>query len=293
MGCKRQPACLEGWRISIQSLLNLFDELSSEYNIPKLRTRFLSQDALENTFATIRQQHGCNVNPSVQQLESGLRHILITSLSKLSHRSNCEKDVEYVLTKLNSISVSDKAVQESSSVTDVNCISDCTPDTIVEMDVECDTGSIEDDNAVYYIAGYICSRFLKKHKCSHCKNTLTLGESQRELSESHQIFTYFKAFDDDFGSLSLPRNEVFTQFREWENSFCRHFKANCHCKNLRTVMKKYVLNDCNFSLCSQDQFNNLFNMYIVSRINWSTRFLNQSHCFGPDFKRKLRILNNC
>ncbi|KAJ4429239.1 hypothetical protein ANN_26242 [Periplaneta americana] len=243
VGCKSQPACLEGWRISIQSLLNLFDELSSEYNIPKLRTRFLSQDALENTFATIRQQHGCNVNPSVQQLESGLRHILITSLSKLSHRSNCEKDVEYVLTKLNSISVSDKAVQESSSVTDVNCISDCTPDTIVEMDVECDTGSIEDDNAVYYIAGYICSRFLKKHKCSHCKNTLTLGESQRELSESHQIFTYFKAFDDDFGSLSLPRNEVFTQFREWENSFCRHFKANCHCKNLRTVMKKYVLND--------------------------------------------------
>ncbi|XP_069669428.1 uncharacterized protein [Periplaneta americana] len=118
------------------------------------------QDALGNTFATIRQQHGCNVNPSVQQLESGLRHILITSLSKLSHRSNCEKDVEYVLTKLNSFSVSDKAVQESSSVTDVNCISDCIPDTIVEMDVECDTGSIEDDNAVYYIAGITrCSGF--------------------------------------------------------------------------------------------------------------------------------------
>ena len=94
VGCKRQPACLEGWKISIQSLLNLFRELVSEYNIPKLRTRLLSQDALENTFASIRQQHGCNVNPSVQQLESGLRHILITSLSKLSHRSNCESDME-------------------------------------------------------------------------------------------------------------------------------------------------------------------------------------------------------
>ena len=52
MDHKNQPACLESWKI-IQSLLNLFHELVSEYNVSKLRTRFLSQAALENTFASI------------------------------------------------------------------------------------------------------------------------------------------------------------------------------------------------------------------------------------------------
>lgn len=59
--CMRQPACLQGWKISIQSLLNLFHEMSSEYNIPKLRTRFLSQDAIAyyKTAAWLQYQSIC------------------------------------------------------------------------------------------------------------------------------------------------------------------------------------------------------------------------------------------
>lgn len=98
----RSP-CLNGFKITINSILQLSEELRTQYDNPILKTRQLNQDPLENLFATTRQQHGCSVNPSPKQFETALRHIFITQLSKLSNATNCEEDDNKIFAKLSKI----------------------------------------------------------------------------------------------------------------------------------------------------------------------------------------------
>ena len=102
-GEKEQPPCIEGMKITINSVLQLTTELSKNYNTPALKTRRINQDPLENLFATIRQQYGCSVNPSPMQFETGLRHSLITQLTKVSSLTNCEIDENKIFAKLSMI----------------------------------------------------------------------------------------------------------------------------------------------------------------------------------------------
>jgi hypothetical protein len=97
---KKRPPCLQGLNITINSILQLSEELREKYGIPLLKTRRFNQDPLENLFATIRQQHGCSVNPSPKQFETGLRHIFITQLSKISNVTNCEMDENKIFVTL-------------------------------------------------------------------------------------------------------------------------------------------------------------------------------------------------
>jgi len=55
---------------------------------------YLFQDPLENLFAVIRQQHGCNLYPSPTQFKNGIRQIYIThnQLTKISNITNCKVD---------------------------------------------------------------------------------------------------------------------------------------------------------------------------------------------------------
>lgn len=237
----------------------------------------------------IRQQHGCNTNPSAYQVENGLRHLLISSLSKLSAKSNCEKDYECVLTKLSSISIPEGNSQESLMVSDVSdflCQNDLTVDDSSFPDTD-----TESDNAIYYVAGYICKKFLKGHTCEQCTKALILGE--RELTEDHQIFTYFKAFDNNFGGLVLPKTEVFVLFKKWEQIFCKMFLSIYHKTNLSKILwhliyKQEILK----GMCNNNEKENLCKLYITMRTNWSVKFLNQ--CVSENninYQKRLRVLD--
>ena len=277
VNCKRQPACIEGWKISIQSLSNLFIELSSKYNIPKLRTRFLNQDSLENTFSVIRQQHGCNVNPSAQQIANGLKHLIMTSLSKLSPRTNCENDFGNQLHQLHSIIIPKTDVQHSASFT-VTEEKMCN----VGEETNSEAWNVEDINAIYYVAGYIiCSRFLQSHKCDKCEAVLVVTEKhERVLKENHQLFMYFKAFDESFGGLTVPQNCVLQQFKHWEYAFCKHFMDNIHCRNISVIMGQLIQKQICFSLCCEAKFQELLMLYIDMRLQLSVRFLNLTDKLG-------------
>lgn len=85
-----------------RTILELFKDLDQNCDIHELCTRRLNQDPLKNLFAVIRQQHGCNVNPSPHQFEHSMRHVLITQLSKISKFTNCENDKNNIFLKLSS-----------------------------------------------------------------------------------------------------------------------------------------------------------------------------------------------
>ncbi|KAF2896684.1 hypothetical protein ILUMI_09499 [Ignelater luminosus] len=50
--------------------------------------------------------------------------------------------------------------------------------------------SLTDDNAIYYVSGYVSKKFLKLHACDECRNILL--DKAKLLTGEHQLFTYFK-----------------------------------------------------------------------------------------------------
>ena len=55
--------CIKGWKITINSLMNIWTRLQNA-NFNFILTRRLNQDCLENFFGSIRQQNGNAVNPT-------------------------------------------------------------------------------------------------------------------------------------------------------------------------------------------------------------------------------------
>lgn len=272
VGCKRQPACLNGWKITIQALLLLSEELRNSYNIPKLCTRVLNQDALENLFSVIRQQHGCNDNPTVLQFGRGYKHLLLTSLSKLSQSSNCELDLELVLLKLNKF-MSERPPPSTLEVDDM-CMS-------TDDDVPHEVDDIE-ANVIYYVTGYLCKRFLKSHKCEKCQALLTCTDpEERLLCENHHIFTYLKAhegLEKEFGGLTLPREEVFHAIKAWEEIFQTCFHDNMHVQRIANKLMLTLLNHKDFigtALCNPSAETAFLQCYLTVRIFWAVKLCNQ------------------
>ena len=65
---------LNGLRANLQTVAQLFFDLSSEGIISSLKTRTLGSDCLENAFGEIRAKGGSNHNPSPFQLKCSFRH---------------------------------------------------------------------------------------------------------------------------------------------------------------------------------------------------------------------------
>ncbi|KAM7300921.1 uncharacterized protein ISCGN_016498 [Ixodes scapularis] len=86
---RRQPQTVTGWQVTIRAVLMLWDYISEKYNFSFLFTRRLQQDALENIFWQMRQQHGCNTNPNVYQFTCGLKHIGIREAPKTLGKGKC------------------------------------------------------------------------------------------------------------------------------------------------------------------------------------------------------------
>ena len=55
---KTQPPCVIGWKLSINALLSLWEDVKILPNIQYLCTRNINQDPLENCFSVIRSQGG-------------------------------------------------------------------------------------------------------------------------------------------------------------------------------------------------------------------------------------------
>ena len=70
---KKSPPCLEGWQISINALMMLWDKLHSEHNFRFLLTTRLNQDCVENLFSIIRAQGAQRDNPNAGQFRAAFR----------------------------------------------------------------------------------------------------------------------------------------------------------------------------------------------------------------------------
>ena len=71
---KKLP-CLEGWKMAINCLLQLWDHLHQEYGLRFLFTNRLNQDCVENLFSVIRGKGGQRDNPDPSQFRAAFREV--------------------------------------------------------------------------------------------------------------------------------------------------------------------------------------------------------------------------
>ncbi|KAF2887988.1 hypothetical protein ILUMI_18184 [Ignelater luminosus] len=278
IGAKR-PACLKGWQITIASVLQLAEELRNSHGVPKSLTRNLNQDSLENLFAIVRQQHGCCKNPNVQQFENGLHHNYITTITKLSCNSNCEADFTTSLSILSDLSKKHKEELKQPQKADISTTTVPSSDSNIPELLE--NISLTDDNAIYYVSGYVSKKFLKLHACDECRNILL--DKAKLLTGEHQLFTYFKQSDqlEPHQGLLFVSDETFQFLKIVEavhnEYFSKLLKSISLTEDLLKIIKQ-ILHDHNFSfnLCSEDSTELFLQTFVKIRNHWATRIENKS-----------------
>ena len=88
LGLKTQPPCMNGWVMTINALLCLWDELKSLPNVKYLCTRRINQDPLENCFSVVRSKGGFCDNQTPKQLT--LQHTNKLSFNVAFLNQNCQ-----------------------------------------------------------------------------------------------------------------------------------------------------------------------------------------------------------
>lgn len=89
---------LNGWQITINSLLQLWEDVQTP--LYALCTYRLCQDCLENLFGSFRNQNGNNVNPTPIQFLWAFKKIFFLNYFKHSEGSNCLEDLDEILTNI-------------------------------------------------------------------------------------------------------------------------------------------------------------------------------------------------
>ena len=187
---KTEPPCIKGWQLSIKALLCLWDDVKSDSHVKYLCARKVSQDCLENFFSEIRSKGGFCDNPLTVRFIASYKQSLIKSCFALSEFSNCEKDVNSTLF--------DFFVEKNVSVfhsPGSDCV-DLENDIFLPGSERFNTvvsEAVSDDNALYYVCGYLCKKFLSRHNCAECTALLKSTKNMSSLSGSNATFTRFKA----------------------------------------------------------------------------------------------------
>lgn len=89
---------LNGWKITINSLLQLWEDVQTpQYGLSTYR---LCQVCLENLFGNFRNQNGNNVNPTPIQFLWAFMKLFCLNYFKHSEGSNCLEDLDEILTNL-------------------------------------------------------------------------------------------------------------------------------------------------------------------------------------------------
>lgn len=138
--------------------------------------------------------------------------------------------------------------------------------------------SVLDENAIYYVAGYYCRKFLKIHNCEICKSIIL--DKEKNLVGEHQLFTYFRQSDVlDYvkEGLLFPANEIYTFLKMIEVVHSEHFKTLLKSKSLTSDFINIIRGLDNIpvvTLCSEVAFDLFLTTFLKIRHHWAARLEN-------------------
>ncbi|XP_034246904.1 uncharacterized protein LOC117648507 [Thrips palmi] len=189
-GKQHVPPSISGWIEDIKAFQRLWSTVE-KLGFKYLNLRQLNQDCLENFFSTIRQNNGCNKNPTCQQFQSACRTAIANKLtSSGSRHKNCLDDEAFLLPETGE-------PEAEPTVVDIEPPSD--PILVRGEDnsfpeykiIGCKTKR----QAPAYICGYFARKILRTKECKNCRlceNYLTTDEknSDHVLTSAREFKKY-------------------------------------------------------------------------------------------------------
>ena len=280
--------CLEGWKLSIQSLLNLWEELKTESNLKFLLTNRLNQDCVENLFSVIRGRGGHRDNPDPVQFRAEYRSVTVDHLFSLSNASNCKDDMDGFLLQLGNVtsrtpadSVFLASEDLPSSVQDLMSVSRMPPQF-----------NLAEENIITYLAGYLSRKMLQKFSCDLCRNVLT----DKNADGTEYTFLMNKQYHWlQTGGLAVPSQELVLYVSDMETLFREQVPATLYSVGIRVKFAGKAIKLTSFDgiLCGktdcQKACKYMTHLFFIVRIHHALGDINESFQ-APGRKRNRKVL---
>ena len=202
----------------------------------------LSQDHLELLFSCCRSSNGFCNNPTVRQLVSALKRILLRSSLMASSHANCMAFEVDESPSIYSLKWSKNRHEEPVT----GELESAIPEHILALDMS-GKHSIYKTNMLTYIGGYICRTLVKIITCETCRCSLF-------TKECTEMYEFIK--EKDNGGLLYPSADVVTVLSVSENVFKQYCVGKSKMssgKFLRSRMRVRVLQE----LYDRDLFKSL------------------------------------
>ena len=228
MSKRKTLPCIEGWKLSIRSLQLIWKDLHTNHNVAFLFTNRLNQDCAENLFSVIRGKGGNRDNPDAREFRSALRQIMVEKVMIPSPKANCENDVDSFLFTLKSsgkqLSTFEAPTEVSSEIPESirSLMAVFTPEQVL---------SLEEDNIITYIAGYIARKVSPK-VCSQCEQMLC--GKLNSANESHMLLKSKDYGDTKKGGLVVPSDSLVSICSKAENAYRENCEQILYQNNVRS-----------------------------------------------------------
>ena len=287
-----QPPCFRGWVLTINSLLQVWDELKMVKGVDFLLTRRLSQDCLENLFSVIRGKGGFRDNPGPKHFRDTLKQTMVSSLLNLSQPdgANCQMDTARYIFDMGSMSDSKRRSNgQVSSTADANS-SQC--------DFALSVNDLPQENILYYVAGVCVKKILKHH--GECECVKALRVMNASLQSTNQIFTGCKAyskFGDVFGALVVPSDNIVNLLRQCDAIFVSSFPQVMHMDRICDRFDNLIYGSVNIDWFTTGRGERCVKVlkvvvrsFIRLRIYYTLKDLNQRIMQAPKRKQNRKLL---
>ena len=205
--------CLDGWQLSINSVIQLWEDLSVNCGVSFLITSRLNQDPLENLFSVIRSKGGHRSNPDPREFRSAITQTMVDNILLTAESSNCKADVDTFLFSLGNIaSKGSPAAMRTRMEQDVP--TNLRP--LLKTPPALPALSVPEANTLVFISGYVAMK-LKKIVCEDCSSLLC---TQRMPNHPHHMFIMEKQYNPqgDQG-LTTPSLSLTSVLRDAEKCF--------------------------------------------------------------------------
>lgn len=271
---------LDGWRISISSLIGLWNDLKDE-GFSYILTRRLNQDPLENFFGTIRQQGGNSVNPTPVQFTRAFKKLFLMSFLQHSGAGgNCEEDFDELLVNIKEMG--DDTASNMDMIEEVDDEYDEDKETIqnelneMKMSVN-DYNEVDliKHNGLSYVAGYFAMKILLKHKCSYCTSQIRSDFNQNDETQHYLNVRQYEGLSSEQG-LIPPSADWVKYISELEEIFHENFLTNMQKPRVLLTILMKMINKPAFTNCKTFPKLYFLKFFIRVRIYFTLKFINQS-----------------
>ena len=272
--------CLQGWLVTLNAILQIWDHIKTKYEFKFLLTRRLNTDPIENFFGGIRQQGGNSENPTTVQFTRAFRKLFFSSFLN-SSTGNCDSDLDTLLAGFSNdtsnlpVLVSQR---EQPNTLDIGA-TDYSDHNVADGLIKA--------NATCYVAGYLLMKCLKRHTCQICNEKLI----SNTFDDNRKLFCFFKAYETEksaFGGLHVPSVSFLEFVTKMEDVFVANFsvfsKSSCVGKHLLAKLENVAVS---FQMCENFPLDYLRKLFLRMRIYYCLKFANRDFS-STKSKRKNR-----